>query len=90
MTPPQSPQVRTTIPLSPGEVAHFPPVDFGGPEWSSREGNLTGCLVETQGVGFSVHLQVLLSEEEGEHLLDIDRAEEVVNVVDGVKVVDEK
>lgn len=46
--------------------------------------------METWGVGFSVHLQVLLSEEEGDHVLDIDGAEEVMNAVDGMEVVDEK
>ena len=38
-------------------------------DWSSRERTLSGCLVESLVSGFSIHLRIGLSEEEGDAFL---------------------
>ena len=71
----------------------FLPEGLGSLGLSSRERSLSGHLVETQGLEFAIHLQVDLSDFEGERLMgtlsDVDRVEIlVINMEGDVEVVD--
>ena len=68
-----------SIPLSSGEMREFLPACLGELDWSSRERNLSGCLVESMVSGFAIHLRIGLSEEEGDAFmgaLGVDRMED--------------
>ena len=88
------PVVRQSISLFTGELALFLPVGLGGLGWSSRERFWLGHLIESWGSGFVIHLQVSLSDEEGEiflRALGMDRVEDLVVHMEGdMEVVENK
>ena len=73
-------------------MREFLPARLGDLDWSSRERNLSGHLVESLASGFAIHLRISLSEVKGDAFmgtLGVDRMEDhpVVKMV-GDKVVD--
>ena len=85
-SPPSPPSVRWSIPLFSGELASFLPVGLNSLDWSSRGRSLSVHLVESSASGIAIHLQVSLSDEEGEMLLGAlgeDRMEDPVVEVEG-------
>ena len=88
-----SPPQNQLIPLFSRELAPFFPMGLGGLDWSSRQRILSGHLVESLAYGFSIHLRVNLTEEEGEAFmgaLRVNRIEEqpVVEMEGNMEVVD--
>ena len=55
--------------MFPGELRNFLPVTFANQDLSSRERNLSGCLVESWVSGFVIYLRIELSDEKGEALM---------------------
>ena len=81
------------IPLFSGEMREFLPAHLGNLDWSSRERNLSGHLVESIVSGFAIHLRISLSEVEGEAFmgaLGVDRMKDcpVVEMEGDMEVVD--
>src|ERR1700743_700917 len=56
-----APVLEQSTPLFSGEMRGYLP----GLDWSSREGCLSGRLVQALVSGFAIHLRIGLSEEEG-------------------------
>ena len=82
-----------SILLFSGEMREFLPTHLGNLDWSSRERNLSGCLMESMVSGFAIHLRISLSEVEGEAFLGalgVDRMEDypVVEMKGDMEVVD--
>ena len=74
-------------------MREFLPACLGNLNWSSRERNLSGCLVENLVSGFVIHLRIGLSEVEGDAFLGalgVDRMEDcpVVEMEGDMEVVD--
>ena len=74
-------------------MREFLPAHLGDLDWSSRERNLSGHLVESMVSGFAIHLRISLSEVEGEAFmgaLGVDRMEDrpVVEMEGDLEVVD--
>ena len=61
-----APDWEQSIPLFSGEMKEFLPAHLGDLDWSSRESNLSGHLVESLVSGFAIHLRISLSEVKGE------------------------
>ena len=60
-------------------MREFLPTHLGNLDWSFRERNLSGCLVESMVSRFTIHLRISLSEVEGEAFmgaLGVDRMED--------------
>ena len=55
--------------ILPEELRNFLPVSLANVDLSLGERNLSGCLVESCVSGFTIHLRVELSNEEGEVLM---------------------
>ena len=73
------PEVEQSTLLYSGEVREFLPSSLGDLNWSSGERSLSGRLVQSLESGFSIHLRIGLSEEEGDAFLGalgIDKMEE--------------
>ena len=51
-----------STPLFSGEMREFLPTQLGDLDWSSRERNLSGCLVQSWVSGFAIHLRIGLSD----------------------------
>ena len=88
-----APDWEQSIPLFSGEMREFIPAPLGDLDWSSRERNLSGHLVESMVSGFAIHLRISLSEVEEEAFLGdlgIDRMEDcpVVEMEGDMEVVD--
>ena len=88
-----APDWEQSIPLFSGEMREFLPTCLGNLDWSSRERNLSGRLVESMVSGFVIHLRISLSEVEGEAFmgaLGVDRMEDrpVVKMEGDMEVVD--
>ena len=58
-----------STPLFSGEMREFLPARLGNLDWSSRERNLPGHLVESLVSGFVIHLRIGLSEVKGDAFL---------------------
>ena len=74
-----APDWEQSIPLFSGEMRKFLPACLGNLDWSSRERNFSGHLVESMVSGFAIHLRISLSEVEGEAFmgaLGVDRVED--------------
>ena len=56
-------------PLFSGEMREFLPACLGDLDWSSREGSLSGHLVQSLVSGFAIHLWIGLSEVKGDAFL---------------------
>ena len=88
-----APDWEQLIPLFSGEMREFLPACLGDLDWSSRERNLSGHLVESMVSGFAIHLRISLSEVKGEAFmgaLGVDRMEDcpVVEMEGDMEVVD--
>ena len=57
---------KQLIPLFSGEMREFLPACLGHLDWSSKESNLSGHLVESWVSGFVIHLRISLSQVKGE------------------------
>ena len=76
-----------------GEMREFLPSCLGDLDWFSGERSLSGRLVQSLESGFSIHLRIGLSEEEGDAFLGalgVDKMEEasVVEMEGDMEVVD--
>ena len=74
-------------------MREFLPACLGDLDWSSREGNLSGHLVESLISGYAIHLRISLSEQEGDQFmgaLGVNRMEDcpVVEMEGDMEVVD--
>ena len=88
-----APAWEQSTPLFFREMREFLPAHLGDLDWSSRERSLSGRLVQSLVSGFTIHLRIGLSEEEGDTFLGavgVDRMEEalVVNMEGDMEVVD--
>ena len=88
-----APDWENLTPLFSGEMRKFLPGCLGNLDWSSRERNLSGHLVESMISGFVIHLRIGLSEVEGDAFLGalgVDRMEDcpVVKMEGDMEVVD--
>ena len=88
-----APDWEQSIPLFSGEMREFLPACLRDLDWTSRERNLSGRLVESMVSGFVIHLRISLSEVEGEAFmgaLGVDRMEDcpVVEMEGDMEVVD--
>src|ERR1700743_3109008 len=73
------PEVEQSTQLYSGEMREFLPSNLGGLDWSSGERSLSSRLVQSLESGFTIHLRIGLSEEEGDAFLGavgVDRMEE--------------
>ena len=78
-----APEWEQSTPLYSGEMREFLPACLGDLDWSSREGSLSGRLVQSLVSGFAIHLRIGLSEEEADAFLGavgVDRMEEALVV----------
>ena len=64
-----SPNWEQSTPLFSGEMREFLSAQLGDLDWSSRERNLSRCLVQSWVSGFAIHLKIGLSEVEGDAFL---------------------
>ena len=74
-----TPDWEQLTPLFSEEMREFLPACLGDLDWSSRERSLSGCLVQSLAFGFTIHLRIALSEEEGDAFLGalgVNRMEE--------------
>ena len=55
--------------MFPGELRNYLPVSLAELDLSSRERNLFGWLVESWVSGFTIHLRISLTDEEGDALM---------------------
>ena len=88
-----APDWEQLTPLFSGEMREFLPACLGDLDWSSRERNLSGRLVQSWVSGFAIHLRISLSEVKGDAFLgalEVDRMEDclVVEMEGDMEVVD--
>ena len=88
-----APAWEQLIPLFSGEMREFLPACLGNLDWSSRERNLSGCLVESLVSGYVIHLRISLSELEEDcfmEALGVDKMEDrpVVEMEGDMEVVE--
>ena len=88
-----APEWEQSTQLYSGEMREFLPTCLGDLDWSSGERSLSGPLVQSLVSGFSIHLRIGLSEEEGDAFLGalgVNRMEEapVVEMEGDMEVVD--
>ena len=69
MTPSSS--LETFIPMFPGKLRNYLLASLAKLNLSSRERNLSGCLVESWVPGFVIHLRINLTDEEGDALMGV-------------------
>ena len=87
-----APDWEQSTPLFSGEMREFLPARLGDLDWSSRERNLSGHLVQSWVSGFAIHLRIGLSDLEGDCFLEalgMDRMEDhpVVKMEEDMEVV---
>ena len=84
---------KQLIPLFSGEMREFLPACLGHLDWSSKESNLSGHLVESWVSGYAIHLRISLFQVKGEAFmgaLGVGRMEDcpVVEMEGDTEVVD--
>ena len=89
----QTSELEQSTQLYSGEMREFLPSHLGDLDWSSGERSLSGRLVQSLVSGFTIHLRIGLSEEEGDAFLGalgVDRMEEtpVIEMEGNMEVVD--